>query len=286
MHVPGFIQRHPVLAYYVLTFALSWGAMLVEVGPRGFPVNPAQLGKMLPVLIVAMLLGPGVASILLTGVVGGKAGYRNLLSRLLKWRVGIEWYAAAVLVAPLLLMAVPLALTVWNPEFIPRVFTEVDKRSLLRLGFAAGVSVGVFEELGWTGFAIPRLRSRFGVLGTGALVGFLWGAWHIPVIALQSGTPSGALSFSNSLGALIFSFGLLPAFRVVMVWVYDHSESLLLAMVMHMSLAASNIIFGLASAQGMTSPFFTAALSVALWIVIAASFAAGRKHRLVHAAHG
>lgn len=282
MRISGFIRRHPVLVYYLLTFALSWGAMLVVIGPRGFPVNPARIGKMLPVLIVAMLVGPGIASIVLTGVVGGRTGYRDLLSRLLKWRVGIEWYAVAVLAAPLLLMAVPLVLSIRSPEFIPRIFSDVDKRSLLLLGLAAGVSVGVFEELGWTGFAIPRLRLRLGVLATGALVGFLWGAWHIPVIALQSGTPAGAFSLTNSLGAFIFSFGLLPAFRVVMVWVYNHSGSLLLAMIMHMSLAASNIIFGLASAEGMTSPFFTLALSAALWVVIAASSASGRRHTPIH----
>jgi len=286
MHVPGFIRRNPVLVYYVLTFALSWGAILVAVGPHGFPVNPARLGKMLPVLILSMLLGPGVASVLLTGVVGGRAEYRNLLSRMLRWRVGIEWYATAILVPPLLLMAVPLALSIWDPEFVPRVFNDVDKRSLLQLGLAAGLSVGVFEELGWTGFAIPRLRLRLGVLGTGVLVGFLWGAWHIPVIALQSGTASGALSFANSLGALVFSFGLLPAFRVVMVWAYDHSGSLLLAMIMHMSLAASNIIFGLASAKGRTSPLFTLVLSVALWIVIAVISSASRRRVAEQVLHG
>jgi hypothetical protein len=131
----------------------------------------------------------------------------------------------------------------------------------------------------------PKLRLRFGVLGTGGIVGFLWGAWHIPVIALQSSTPSGAFSVLNSLGALIFTFGLLPVFRVVMVWVYDRSQSLLLAMAMHTSLASSNIIFGLASAKGLTSPFFTFALSTAMWIVVAVIFAANRRHAPVHPLH-
>jgi membrane protease YdiL (CAAX protease family) len=285
MQVRGLIRRNPVLVYYLLTFALSWGAILVAVGSRGFPVNPAQLGARLPILIVAMLLGPGVASVLLTGIVGGRPGYRILLSRMLHWRVGIECYAAAVLVAPILLGGVPLALSILNPEFIPRIFSDLDKRSLLQLGLAAGLSVGVFEELGWTGFVIPRLRLRSGVLATGAIVGFLWGAWHIPVIALQGSTPGESFSFQNSLGALVFSFGLLPVFRVLMVWVYDRSHSLLLAMAMHMSLAAGNIIFGLGSAKGLTSPLFTLMLSAALWVVVAVIFAANRKHAPIHPLH-
>ena len=71
-----------------------------------------------------------------------------------------------------------------------------------------------------------------------------------------------------------------------MVWVYGHSESLLIAMVMHMSLAASNIIFGLASAKGMTSPLFTLALSAVLWILIAAISSASRRHTPLRALHG
>jgi len=272
MRVRGYIRRNPVLVYYVLTFILSWVSIFAIVGPHGFPLDSDQLSKMLPLLMVAMLLGPVVVSLSLTGAVDGRPGYRNLLSRLFRWRVGIESYGAAVLIAPLLFMTAPLAFSIWSPEFLPRIFTETDKRSLLQLGLAAGAAAGVFEELGWTGFAIPRLRLRFGVLGTGAIAGFFWGAWHIPIIALQSGT----------LGATIFSFGLLPAFRVVMVWVYDRSRSLLLAMIMHMSLTASSLIFGLASAQGMTTPIFTLAISVTLWMVIGASFVASRRQARVH----
>jgi len=74
MNSPGFIKQHPVLTYYVLTFAISWGALLVAVGSGGWPRSPKQLAKMIPVMIVAMLGGPSVASILLTAVVGGRAG--------------------------------------------------------------------------------------------------------------------------------------------------------------------------------------------------------------------
>ena len=189
MNSPGVIKQHPVLTYYVLTFAISWGALLVAVSSGGLPRSPEQLAKMIPVMIVAMLGGPVVASILLTAVVGGRAGYRDLLSRLIRCRVGIRWYAAALLTAPLLLMAVPLALSLRFPELIPRIFTDSNKGPILQMGFAAGLSVGIFEELGWTGFAIPMLRLRFDALQTDTIVGFLWGAWHIPVNVLSNLTP-------------------------------------------------------------------------------------------------
>jgi membrane protease YdiL (CAAX protease family) len=171
MYSSGGIRRHPVLTFYVLTFAISWGGILVVVGHGGVPGNPAQLAKMIPVLIVAMLAGPATASILVTGVVYGRAGYRDLLSCLVR-RAGIGWDAAAFLTAPLVLMAVPLALSLRSPDFIPRIFTENYKGSLLMLGFGAALAAGFFEELGWTGFVTPKLRLRFSAFTTGIIVAY------------------------------------------------------------------------------------------------------------------
>lgn len=69
-----------------------------------------------------------------------------------------------------------LTLSLTSTEFLPGVFTTDDKASLLLFGIVAGLAVGIFEELGWTGFAIPRLRLRYSVFGTGLTVGVLWGA--------------------------------------------------------------------------------------------------------------
>ena len=272
------IRLHPVLSYYVLTFAISWGGILIVVGRGGVPGNPAQLQKMIPIMIVAMLAGPAVASIVLTGIVGGRAGYRDLLARLATWRVGIGWYAAALLTAPLVLTAIPLALALRFPEFIPRIFTDSNKGPLLMLGFGAALAAGFFEELGWTGFVIPKLRSRFNAFGTGAVVGLLWGAWHLPVNVLSSGTPSGGVSVPSLLGTFLFSLGLLPAFRILMVLLWDHTGSLLLAMLMHVSLTAGNIILGATATPGMMGPLFNFVLAAAMWIVVALCVVASREH--------
>jgi membrane protease YdiL (CAAX protease family) len=128
-----------------------------------------------PAMYVAMLAGPSVAGVLMTSLVSGRAGLREVLARLLTWRVGGRWYAVALLTAPFLVMAVSLALSLLSREFLPAVFMTNDKAPLLLSGLAAGVIVGIFEELGWTGFAIPRMRRRHGVLSTGLLVGVLTG---------------------------------------------------------------------------------------------------------------
>ena len=105
------------------------------------------------------------------------------------------------------------------PVFLPGIFASDEKASLLLVGIAYGLGAGFFEELGWTGFAVPTLRPRYGVLATGLIVGVLWGAWHFLVNSWASGSSSGDLSLALFLPAVLSSW--LPAYRVLMVWVYD-----------------------------------------------------------------
>jgi membrane protease YdiL (CAAX protease family) len=231
----------------------------------------------LPFVYLAMLLGPSVAGILLTGLVYGKAGFRDLLTRMTRWRVGARWYAVALLTLPLLVTAVLLALSLSSPEFLPGILTTSDKAAFLLSGIAAGLMVGIFEELGWTGFAIPRLLARRGVLATGLIVGMLWGAWHFPVFFWGGGSSSGALPLGIYLFVLLFS--ILPAYRVLMVWVYDRTqESLLVAMLMHASLAASQFIIIPLALVGVASVTLDLLLIAALWVFVGAVALANHGH--------
>ena len=267
------IVRHPVPSYYVLTFIISWGSFLIAVGlgPGGFAATPEQLQAMVPYLVPAMLLGPGLVSILLTGLVDGRAGLRAFRSRLLKWRVGARWYAVALLTAPLVFAAVYIPLSLISPEFLPRIVTASNKTSVLLMGVAVGLAAGIFEELGWTGFAIPRMRLHYKVLTTGLVVGVLWAAWHLLQGYYASGVTSGKLSLALWLvDAVIGTLaGQLVAYRVLMVWVYEHTESLLLAMLMHASLSAFTFIF-FDPAAGMANLVSAYTSTALLWIVVVA----------------
>jgi uncharacterized protein len=272
--IKAFIKRHPVLTYIALTFAISWGGILIVigVGPSGFSATPGQFQKAVPFALPAMLLGPSAAGILLTGLLYGKVGLREFASRLLRWRVGARWYAVALLTAPLSMMAVLLGLSLISPEFLPRILTASDKASLLLMGIAVRLGAGIFEELGWTGFAIPRMKLRYGVLSTGLFVGMLWGAWHLFINYWASGVTSGELSLALWLSTWLLGtvVGQLPAFRVLMVWVYERTNgSLLLAMLMHASFAAFTFILipPLAVKVNWISGF---AYAAALWMVVGA----------------
>jgi membrane protease YdiL (CAAX protease family) len=272
--IKAFIKRHPLLSYFALAFAISWGSMLfaVGLGPGGFSATPHQVQMAVPYAVPAMILGPSVASILLTGLLFGRAGLCEFRSRLLRWRVGARWYAVALLTAPLSIMAVLLALSLLSPEFLPRIFTASDKPILFLMGNAVGLVAGIFEELGWTGFAVPTLlRLPYGVLSTGLIVGVLWGAWHFFVNFWGSGVTSGELSLAIFLPVWLLGtlVGSLTAYRVLMVWVYERTGSLLVAMLMHVSLATFTFI--LTPPLG-GAPYWVigSAYAAALWVVVAA----------------
>lgn len=262
----GFLKRHPAATYFALTFVISWSGMLLVLGPGAFTggadLNEAQL----PLLFLAMYTGPTIAGLLMIGLIRGTTGFRELLSRLLTWRVGVRWYAVALLTAPVLITAVLLALSRTSPGFLPGIVTADDKGSLLMIGILAGLMTGIFEELGWTGFVIPQLRQRHGVLATGLIVGLLWGAWHYPLFS--GGDLSGALPLALFLPVQLFTF--LPAFRVLLVWIHDRTASLLLTMLMHAALTASTWILQPAAVLGMTALTYNVVLAVVLWIVVAA----------------
>jgi uncharacterized protein len=275
--IKAFIKNHPLFSYFTVVFVMSWVGVLIVVGPGGIPAtNKEQLDTLFPMALLAMVAGPSVTGILLTGLVYGKAGLREFGSRLLRWRVGVRWYAVALLTAPLVFTAVSFGLSLTSSEFLPGILTSDDKAAVLLMGVFAGLMAGIFEELGWTGFATPTLlRLRYGVLGTGLIVGLPWAVWHLLVGFWASGTNSGEFALVSY---LLDPFLFLVAFRVLMVWVYDRTNgSLLLAMLMHTSLTASTLILG-AGVVGVPLLTFDLVWAAVLWAVVAGIAVANGGH--------
>ena len=270
-----FIKNHPLLTYCALTFAISWGgALLVIGGPGRIPGSGEEIESLMPFVMLAWFAGPSLAGILLTGVVAGRAGLRHCASRLLRWRVGGRWYAAALLTAPLLMAAMLLALSLTSPDFLPRLVAADDRAFLLTFGIVAGFMTAFFEELGWSGFAVPRLRLRYGVVGTGLIVGLLYGAWRALVVVWAGSGFTGALAPVLFFPAGLFTW--LPASRVLMVWVYDRSGSLLVAILMGTSLWASWTILTPVTIVGLRLVTYYLVLTAGLWVVVAADAVANR----------
>lgn len=262
--IKTFIKRYSVPTYFALTFIFTWGCMALAVYPNGFPITDEQFETSGAFVYVAMLVGPSGAGILLTGLLNGRAGFRELLSRLFKWRVDARWYAVALLTAPLMIAPILLGLSLVSSEFLPAIFTSDNKLAVALSAIAAGLAVGLFEELGWTGFAMPRLKQRYGVLSTGLITGILWGAWHF-LPFWKSDTFSAAFPLILLLGQL---FSWLPPYRILMVWVYDRTGSLLVSVFMHASLMASLNAFVPVELSGTTLLTWIFSWAAALWVVL------------------
>jgi len=267
MSITAFIKCHPVSSFFALAFAYSWiwWGVLFVVAPKGFEAGRAEMGA-LGLYALFGATGSSVASIVITRIVDGRDGLRALFSRLGKWRVNFAWYGVVLFVTPLLLTAILSVLSfVVSPVFLPAVVTSRDLGTLLGFGIIVGLVAGFFEELGWTGFAIPKLLTRYSALATGLIVGVLWGIWHfLPDFWARIGS-FGPFYIPNY---LVFVIGVV-AYRILIVWVYNNSKgSLLLAVLMHASFSGSQAMF--IPALSVTDwVLVQVVFAVALWLVVA-----------------
>jgi uncharacterized protein len=254
------IRRHPLASYLLLTFVLTFGSVIILAG--GVP-GPNTPDTGLSLAIIAMLVGPAVAGPVMIALVHGRTGLQALGARIRRWRVPVRWYAIALLAVPATMLTSLLVLTAFSREFVPGFLTTDDILSLSLLALAAALPTAFFEELGWTGFATPELRRRYGIFATGLALGAVWGAWHYPVNVWGSATA--AETVPVALFVMVALFSMLPPIRILMVWVYDRTESVLVAMLMH----ASFLAFWLMATPGeVMTPDAIAGWDVVAWYVV------------------
>ena len=220
----GFVQvlrRYPLVSYFVMAYAISW-----------FYVIVFEIIWPLPDTIVTdvpLLFGPVVAGFVMTAVVAGRAGVKQLLRRLVLWRVSPRWYLLAFVGMPALYL-LGLALV---PGAFSSVSLPLSTLLLLPVFFVVLLVTGgpLLEEPGWRGFALPRLQLRWGPLVGTLILGVLWAGWHVP----QYFTPvfaatNGGLTLP---GVAIFLVGAV-SFSVIITWAFNHTKaSLVIAILIH-----------------------------------------------------
>jgi hypothetical protein len=143
-------------------------------------------------------------------------------------------------------------------------------------GLVVGLVISFFEEVGWTGFATHELRKRHGLLAAGLILGLPWGVMHLPAYAA-----SGAVPPALEVAAIFFYF---VPYRMLMVWVYDRTQSVLIAILMHLPLIVFLYGFLPPVMAGIPTLIFNLVFGVALWVFVAAVAAADRR-KLSRAEH-
>jgi membrane protease YdiL (CAAX protease family) len=138
-------------------------------------------------LVLLALFGPAVAAVIVSLARNGPSGARELVKRVFIWRVDVQWYAVAIAI-PLLHVLAALALERALGRTAPLAIGDFSTTSLI-----LGVLV-VGEELGWRGYLLPRLLERYTPLTASLVVGVLWGLWHLSVF-LSPAFPHSERSF-------------------------------------------------------------------------------------------
>jgi uncharacterized protein len=248
--------RHPAITYFVLTYAVSWLGAFAVAAPhllRGEAI-PKFAGLM---MFPAMLLGPSVVGVFLTWVIDGTSGLRDLFSRMRRVRVSPRWYAP-LLIPPVLVLTV----LSFMKAFVSPVFAS--NRFFVGVGF--GFVAGFFEEIGWMGYAFPKMRRANNALAPAILLGLLWGAWHIPVIDyLGTSTPHGTYWFPFFLAFT----AAMTAMRVLIAWTYSNTQSVVLAQLLHASSTGSLVIFSPPRVTAAQESLWYTVYAVVLWLVVA-----------------
>jgi membrane protease YdiL (CAAX protease family) len=239
----GFVRRHPLISFFVLAYALSWWPSILYAL------------DLLPQPIVGF--GPFLAALVVLAITQGKTGVVGLLRRMVRWRVGLRWYAVALLL--------PVAITLTAAVF--NVLLGAQAPSSGELGGWTGLFStffilllipglgGTWEEPGWRGYALPRLQTGRSALLASLILWVGIAVWHLPLFI------AGEVHWSD----IVFMIG----FVIVFNWVFNNADgSVLVVMLMH---AMNNTISG-----SFFSPMFSGADSVrdawlfaALWCATA-----------------
>ena len=245
------------LGFFALTYVISWmcfAAAFVMVRGR----VSAAAGTRLPLLVLGLFgtFSPSIVGLGLTARSEGVAGIHTLLERLFKWRVGVRWYVFAAGYLATIKIGVALvhriAIGSW-PRF------GVEPWYILAIATVLSTPVQAGEEIGWRGFALPRLTAHLGLARASLLLGIVWAIWHLPLFFVP-----GVDNYGQSF--VIFALQV-TAISVPMAWLYARTNgSLLLVMLMH---AANNQTRNIVpSAVAGTTHALTVSTYLPAWLTV------------------
>jgi len=197
-------------------------------------------------------------AVALTARQEGRARVFALLQRLFQWRVGLRWYAFAIVYMAAIKLTAALVHRVATGSW-PRFGDTTLYLMLAATIFSTVVGGQAGEEIGWRGYALPRLTTRMGLAGASVLLGVIWATWHLPLFFIKGADLNGQ-SFP------IYLLGV-TALSVAFAWLYWRTNgSLLLTMLLH---AAVNNTTGIVPGTITASNTFALSTSLVGWLTIA-----------------
>jgi uncharacterized protein len=224
------VRRHPLVLFFVLAFAFSWVVWAPAVFLSG---GPSESHTLAALLHLVGSLGPMSSAFAVTALASGSAGVRELLGRVFRWRVGLWWWAVATLGTPILFLVAAevchLLFGGWPDLGEFGHSEEFAFLGLLPYWLVNIVFFGFGEEVGWRGFALPRLQTgRRSALVAALILSLFWAAWHIPLFSFVMGFES--MGFAAVPGWFFF----MVTGSVLLAWLYNSTGgSILIVAIFH-----------------------------------------------------
>ncbi len=239
-------STYPLPFFFAGTYLFSWTCFFLAANGEGVFGPLVLLGGFGPPLIA-----------LLTAHLCGGSGLADLLRGILRWRVAGKWYAFALLLPPGLYALAMLVLWFFGDYMVPAGAPSIGVYPLMLLGVA--LIGGGQEEVGWRGFALPRLQRHMQPLTASIVLGLLWVVWHLPLFFMP-GTPQVAIPL---LPYVVYTLGI----SIIMTWLFNASGgSTLLAILFHAGVNVPSAWYPLGLCVGGLNS--AGLLALLVWIVV------------------
>lgn len=248
------VPREASLAtYFALTFLLAW---VLWISAAAITATASLSTGIRALFFLPGTFAPGIVAIWLTARDQGPSGTRALLGRIFKWQVGARWYVFAVTYLAAVKLGAAIAYRVITGGWPG--FGQVPLYLLLAaVVFSTPFQAG--EEIGWRGYALPRLASRMGLASGSVVLGIIWALWHLPLFFIAETTTTG-----QSFPVYLLS---VTALSIAFAWLYWRTGgSLLLVMLLH---AAANNTRDLVPSATVVASTFALNASPVAWLTVA-----------------
>lgn len=250
-----------LIVYFGLAYLISWVIWLPLILPKyGIDVLPVlpkyhhYLGS----------FGPMIAAFIVKYIYEGRQGVKDLLKRMVQWKVNLVWYAAVLVVPVLLVIAAGYADKLINQQsFSKKGFSTNDEFPQFGpLGYFLFnfFTFGIGEETGWRGYALPALQKKYSALTATLILAVGWACWHIPTFIYRP-----LYSQMDVAGIAGFFISMLMG-AVVLTWLYNSTKgSLLIVAIFH---AIIELMFMSANITVKMSSYLGAVIMIAAILII------------------
>jgi len=259
----NWIQKHQLLSFFGISYAMMLGVIFAFIY-----LNPSKPLQPWSLVWFLSIFSPSVSALIVTWIIGGMPEIKRLLSGFTRWKVGIRWYFAAVFLflGPLVIALIYMALG--NP--FPGLRPGETASSMLGTILFTLFSGPIAEEMGWRGFALPRLQAKFSALASSIILGVIWTCWHIPLFFVTGATQM-SIPFPIYLVLVI-------TITIYLTWLYNNTHgSFIITILAHFLYNLTGFLTGVLNLMPAMLFYMTAGPLLGL-IVIAIIFVYGARY--------